>query len=249
MQPPSRRDNRFCIATSSLYSLNELRELDDYGELERLWYKADKRQKLFEQARDVDNRKNGKDRSRYSGFNLEPLLRNGSANIEIRYHSPTLNDEKILRWVDLHQTIFDFVAKLEIDDQGIDAILTKETHLIRKAKAMCQMFGIKKDTQDWIISRLHKFNKIELRDDEMEDEEVDRSEVGSPSHGGGTRPSMRRRSGMSSQRPPLDISEFSYTMPTGFPPLPEELSSSNIGQVIRNLQDFGNTDPFGPNVP
>lgn len=202
MQPPSRRHNQFCISTSSLYSLDSIRDLDDYSELERLWYKVDRRRRIADQIALTEERKRGKDSSRYTGFNLEPLLRYNSSNIEFRYHSPTLNAEKILRWTDIHQTIVDFVAKNPIDEQYINAIVAGETHLIRKAEAMCQYFKIRKDTKEYILQRLHKFNKINSAN--VEDEEVEESELGRPMH---QPPEMRMRAQAPeprNTRPPTD---------------------------------------------
>lgn len=182
MQPPSRRNNRFCRATNSLYSLEKIRELEDYSALERMWYKIDRRYKLETQIEEAESRKRDKDESRYTGFNLEPLMRYGTKTIELRYHSPTLNPEKILRWIDIHQTIFDKVATGQWDEQEINRILTDETHLARKAKAMCRAFRISKDTCEYMLERIHKFNKFNVSEDEMNDEEVEPSEVGIPLH-------------------------------------------------------------------
>lgn len=190
MLPLSRRSNNFCKSTSSLYSLDAVRDLQDYGELEALWYKVDRRRKRADQIMEAESRKTGKDGSRYVGFNLEPLLRYQSQTIEIRYHSPTLNSEKILHWIDLHQTILDHISSHPLEERQLNAILASETHLIRKAKAMCKFFKIKKETEEWIMARLHKFNKIQGTDKDMEDEEVEESETGRPNHDPGT-PMMR----------------------------------------------------------
>lgn len=180
MQPKSRRSNTFCKCTSSAYSIDDVKDLQDYGELERLWYKVDKRRKLEAQIHEAESRKRGKDSTRYVGFNIEPLLRHNSNTVELRYHSPTLNAEKILRWIDIHQTILDSVAK-GIDERTINHVLATETHLIRKAKALCRIFKINVETEEYMMSRLHKFNQIK---GSGEDEEVEASEIGRPLHGG-----------------------------------------------------------------
>lgn len=178
MLPPSRRGNGFCKATSSHYSIENVRDLRDYTELEVLWYKIDRRRKMEAQQIEAESRKRGKDYTRYVGFNLEPLLRYNSQTIEIRYHSATLNSEKILRWIDLHQTIIDYVSSIGIDTQFIEQVLATETHIVRKAKMMCRYFKIKKETEEWIMARLHKFNQI--NEVEVEDEETEDSELGRP---------------------------------------------------------------------
>jgi hypothetical protein len=184
MQPPGRRRNRFCHATSSTYSLDAIRDLDDYGELERLFYKVDRRLRINSQIEETENRKgHGKDGSRYVGFNIEPLLRqNGPKTVELRHHSPTLNAEKILRWTDIHQTILDHVAKNDLDLDRIDEILAKETHLINKAKAMCELFGIARETSSYIVTRLMKFNRLNVAEEDVKDEEVEPSDVGQTAH-------------------------------------------------------------------
>lgn len=176
MMPLSRRNNNFCKASSALYSLDQVRDLQDFSELEVLWYKIDRRRKIETQILEAENRKNDKDGSRYTGFNLEPLLRNNSNTIEFRYHSPTLNAEKILRWTDIHQTILDKVSSNNIDEDTINHIVVSETNLIRKARAMCALFGIKPKTEAYIVERIRKFNDLE----EARDEEVERSELGRP---------------------------------------------------------------------
>jgi hypothetical protein len=178
MIPSGRRTNTFCKASSSIYSLDEVRDLRDWEELEVLWYKIDRRKKKDRQLAEAQNRKMGKDSSRYTGFNLEPLLRMNGSTIEFRYHSPTLNSEKIIRWIDIHQTILDRIAQAPLDEAMAYRILSTETHLIRKAIIMCKMFGIKKETQEYIVERLHKFNK--LNDSDTRDEEIDPSPIGQP---------------------------------------------------------------------
>jgi hypothetical protein len=177
MQPQSRRNNTFCRASSSLYSLERVRELEDYTELEALWYRIDKRIKMERQQAEVESRKQYKDSSRYTGFNLEPLLRNGSHSVEFRYHSPTLNAEKILRWIDIHQSIVDKVSNGELDDGLINNTLAVETNVIKRAMFMCDFFGIKKATKEYILERIKKFNVVE---ESVEDEEVEDAEEGTP---------------------------------------------------------------------
>lgn len=177
MQPQSRRSNRFCKATSSLYSLEGIRNLEHFGELECLWYKIDGRRRIDDRLNMADSRKYSKDGSRYVGFNLEPLLRHNSQTIEFRHHSPTLNSEKILRWVDIHQTIMDYVKNNPFPEETINQIISDEIHLIRKAQAMCKLFNIRKETAEYITERIHKFNKLKTV---TEDEEVIESDLGVP---------------------------------------------------------------------
>lgn len=231
MQPPSRRNNRFCKSTSSLYSLDAIRELQDYGDLERLWYKADKRKRLDNQTEDLMYRKNRKDGSRYVGFNLEPILRNGGKTIEIRYHAPTLNAEKILRWIDIHQTIFDRISVGNWDENAVELLMAEETHLIRKAKKMCELFGIKKETEEYMIERLTKFNKINATEAEMEDEEIEESEIGRPSHGDNPVPRLVRPVPLEqNQARPQRTGSRAYSI--DMPTLTTDAEARRIEQII-----------------
>ncbi len=180
MQPPSRRHNTFCRATSSIYSLEAIAEAQNFNELELVWYRIDRRLRHERRLAEARSRKNNtKDETRYSGFNLAPILSKRGKTIEIRHHSPTLNAEKVLRWIDLHQSIFEAVATGNYSIDYLQAIQATETNILKKALTMCRLFKIKKETTEHVMARIKKFNEL----DESQDEEVSEAGVGSTAHG------------------------------------------------------------------
>ncbi len=236
MQPQSRRNNQFCRASSAIYSTEKVRELEDYTELEALWYRIDKRIKKENQQAEAENRKRGKDSTRYTGFNLEPLLRNDSCSIEFRYHSPTLNAEKILRWIDIHQSIVSKIAEQPLDDAYLNERLATETNIVRRAMFMCDFFNLKKATRDYVVERIHKFNEIEVN---TEDEEVEPAEIGTP-HTRINLPNIRRTPtiGVQIQRRDSPSAATMYDQILVASGFAEPLRDLN-GQVIAVGQDEG----------
>lgn len=121
--PKSRRNNRYCQSLANCgYFLNDIQKCTNLDELEHVWYQSSSK-------RDIDYRKKEKyDSTRYAGFNVHSLLNNKHA--EIRYHSGTLNEVKILEWVNLHQTILDKACKTSIVNMtAIDLPLDKKTDM------------------------------------------------------------------------------------------------------------------------
>ena len=154
LQPQSRRQNNFCVSFSSLYSIDAIQKCESYEDIEALWYSEKDR-------RAVENRKNGGkyDSSRYAGINLHNLFRNDST-IEIRYHSATLNAEKILRWVQLHQAILDSVVsgKVRFSNNRRDlAGYAGQTNPYILLDMIAGMIGLSENSKRYFIERLNKF--------------------------------------------------------------------------------------------
>ena len=97
--PPSRRRNSYCKLIKEGYHITEIEGCNNIAQLEKLWYRTQSRKVI------KDRKAEKYDGSRYAGANFHSLLANG--HLEIRYHSGTINAEKILEWVNLHQTIMD----------------------------------------------------------------------------------------------------------------------------------------------
>ena len=107
--PVSRRDNRFCYPFSNVYSLKDIESIDVYDNdsknpthsVEKVFYKE-------YDAERIANRKQHKyDDARYAGVNLHSLFKDG--HIEIRFHSGTVDYDKIIHWIILWTTILDFL--------------------------------------------------------------------------------------------------------------------------------------------
>jgi hypothetical protein len=149
-QPMSRRHNSFCHPVKALYPLEEIERCEDYGALEALYYKEHNSMK-------VDKRKKGGkyDQSRYSALNLHILFSTGKT-IELRYHSPTLNAEKVLRWVDIHQSIFDNVNRYDLSElRKIDA---QYVDIYQKLEQLCRLAKISEETKAYMVRRIKAFN-------------------------------------------------------------------------------------------
>lgn len=104
MLPKSRRQhNAFCQRLSMSFAPNQIEMIDTYSELEALWYKT-------KSLMDTATRKGRKyDDSRYYGINLHSLFAK-YGTIEIRMHAATLDPDKAIYWIALHQDILDKIS-------------------------------------------------------------------------------------------------------------------------------------------
>jgi hypothetical protein len=97
--PASRRGNNYCRHLRTALSIAELETARTLEAVEQMWYRS-------QNKAEVNRCKRSKYHdSRYYGVNVHSLLKDG--HLEIRYHSGTLNPQKILYWVALHQAILD----------------------------------------------------------------------------------------------------------------------------------------------
>ena len=157
MQHSTRRSGTWCKSVTSTFSFYEVKNANSYDELERLWYKA--KTKV-----ETNRRKEGTkyDNSRYRGLNLHCLFGNeGHQTVEIRYHSATLNPEKILRWAEIHMSIVNTclgdTSRLSI----LQTILENGSALTlsQKIDKMCTLYGISKANAKYMRKRITNFKK------------------------------------------------------------------------------------------
>lgn len=94
--------NMYCIPLGSAYSLIEIENCNYMNDLMMLWYRG----KLPEGRYDD---------SRYKNVNLHSFW-GGNGTVEIRSHGGTIDADKILLWVRLHQYILDKLEDMELDD-------------------------------------------------------------------------------------------------------------------------------------
>lgn len=122
--PFSRRTNSFCKLLKNRISLEDINAVRDRDQLEQLWYKI-KVLTEREQARLNSYKSEKYHGSRYAGANFHSVFFRNS--LEIRYHSATLNAEKIINWIALHKTIVDRVKTEEnIDYNRIQTTLNSD---------------------------------------------------------------------------------------------------------------------------
>jgi hypothetical protein len=141
--PPSRRSNYYCKALRRYFHAQEILECPTREKLEAIWYRA-------RDSEEVQKLKIIKSHdSRYIGLNLHSLFHANHA--EIRYHSGTVNAEKILQWVNLHALLFDKAeskeAQLAIED-GL-----AEVYLERKNKLLFDFLGLSPTARQYLLKR------------------------------------------------------------------------------------------------
>lgn len=102
MLPDSRQVNGYC--RQSCIHIDEIYSCD-YGELENLWYS---------QTNDDYDRYEQHHETRYLGFNLHSYFYQNT--IEIRYHSGTVNFEKIINWIKINQAITTYALNHTLDE-------------------------------------------------------------------------------------------------------------------------------------
>ena len=156
MLPKSRRDNRFCKALKKQYAIAKLDNITSQDALEALWYSLEHEtgDKLKEK---LAGKKSSKyDDTRYSGINFHSLFKD--KHIEIRYHSGTLNAEKILQWANIHTRLIDRVAR-GLDDVGevamhdaINSVLLEE-----KLHALYDILKLNDKAKRYINMRIKTF--------------------------------------------------------------------------------------------
>jgi hypothetical protein len=100
---PSRRfGNMYCLPLDKSYDLDKIESAKNEEELRAIWYKNNEQRTHY-------------DDSRYHNVNLHCYwYRNGT--VEIRSHGGTVDPNKILLWVKLHQKIVDKLESVTISD-------------------------------------------------------------------------------------------------------------------------------------
>lgn len=160
MISPQRRGNMFCKPIKSRYALAEVLDVKSQHDFDKLWYRL-KGERGTNGGRDYDEiaqrKRDGHDSTRYVGTNFHSLLgRNGT--LEIRYHGGTLDANKILSWVSLHQTILDKVSRGEIN---LDEIV--KTHLKlkfeEKLKDFFDILELPESLKAYVEGRIKVYNK------------------------------------------------------------------------------------------
>ena len=150
--PKGRRNNGYCKGLRSDYHIQELYCTEDVDQIEKIWYRV---RTEVDVKRCKDDKKHD---SRYRGINMHTLF--SQNNLEIRFHSGTINHQKILNWAILHQNIIDNAYNLYYcQDTFIKA--TNMVDLIEKTALFFSLLGIKTEVKDYFISRQRIFGSTE----------------------------------------------------------------------------------------
>ena len=153
--PASRRKNvRYCMPLKAEYNADEIIKARNMDDLEALWYRMTDKMNI--------NRAKTEHRhaSRYRGINLHPLF--GARHIEIRYHSGTLNVQKILEWAQLHTRIADWAMS---DGTRMDWSFYKEgvnsIEMDKKTGTLFQIAGLSAESMGYFRARQETFKAKE----------------------------------------------------------------------------------------
>lgn len=168
--PSTRRNNNYCSqfakGSSQRGSLYELGTVDDafsrvvsmstIADFEKYWYKV-------ESDREVTHKKDERyTESRYMGVNFHSLLKD--YHIEIRYHSGTLNYEKILHWVNLHGKIIELCANGSITIEKLFEIKNRGLSFNDLNTVFFEMLNLGVDTVEYLKERQATFAEAETRE-------------------------------------------------------------------------------------
>lgn len=128
-----------------------------YSSIERAWYATPTKS-------DTESRKRGGkyDNTRYHAMNLHPLFsksKEGEAlkgTIEFRLHSGTLNIEKILMWVSIHQKMLDTFTQKTFSQQT-KRFVHKSDAISHRVACMVKILNLSKEEEAYIQGRITKF--------------------------------------------------------------------------------------------
>jgi hypothetical protein len=116
INPKSRRNNSYCQSIAKDFTLTELIEnnpftIDElYYSKKDIWQYSDNRSGVMGRKMRVKRLKQEQfNPSRYYGLNLHSLFYRGT--VEFRYHSGTLEVEKIMRWIEFLYCLINYALK------------------------------------------------------------------------------------------------------------------------------------------
>tara|TARA_R100000995_G_scaffold45089_1_gene21226 strand:+ start:1591 stop:2901 length:1311 start_codon:yes stop_codon:yes gene_type:complete len=153
MMPPSRENSRWCrkipLSRSSIHRIESNQDFID------TWYSSWGVDPSMEKYND----------SRYCNMNLHARILHGS--IEFRYHSGTLNKEKLLHWIRICTAIVDKARDITVN---LDHFTNVELDriILNRDLTLSEFFlllDIEEDTQKYILKRIAKFYDYNKKED------------------------------------------------------------------------------------
>ena len=148
--PPSRWDNRYCLRLSTQYSFNNFRGKIRIDDFESKWYKTVNKLAI----KDYKTQKHDSKGTRYCGLNMHSTMYRGT--IEFRYHSGTIDWQKILKWAYILLKVINYATK-RYEDKEIIALYSQPTTQ-SKLRKFFMTFRIRKEIQHYMKARIEKFN-------------------------------------------------------------------------------------------
>lgn len=150
--PRSRRKNEYCTQLRNDYRLSDIVNAQKLDDLEKAWYKSPLKT-------NVEQSKGTRHASRYSGINFHTFF--SEKHLEVRYHSGTIDVNKVLEWVNLQCLIMDKIYNDEIP-RALIVDTQEETDVKLKAIIMFDMLGLPASSREYFMARQEKFKaKVE----------------------------------------------------------------------------------------
>lgn len=163
MLPSTRRKNQYCLSFDDVSnrertvifdsfrgSLAKMKNVNSIIDFEHYWYKTGGNYEYVNQAKSTHYTW-----ARYFGINFHSLLKDN--HLEIRYHSGTLNYEKILYWIDLHGKIIEKCINGEITVEMLENLHLEKLTIIDLTKRMFKLLKLKEETVEYLQERQSKF--------------------------------------------------------------------------------------------
>lgn len=151
--PVTRRENKYCQSLKHAFSLSKVMNAGSLEDIEKIWYSTVRKDHIENSKRSHHHD------TRYYGTNLHTLL--AENHMEIRYHSGTIQAERILEWVNIHTRIMDKIAADAITYEQLVSV----SHIIdmdEKTQAMFDLLKFGKPSQHYFLGRQAKF-KVEKK--------------------------------------------------------------------------------------
>lgn len=156
--PMSRRDNNYCKPLSEFYHEKEIVSIANKETLEALWYREPRKEhREYRKGQKYDD-------TRYAGINFHSLFSHD--NIEIRYHSGTIDHTKMAMWIKLHVAIIDRITSGYIEParfRPVKYLIDVES----KQKEMFALLELPKKVEAYFIDRQSKFGVINSKNKDI----------------------------------------------------------------------------------
>lgn len=153
--PHSRRNNKYCLPLWKEFNIKTIDNLSTVSEFEKMWYQMDDLHYI------KSKKGNPKDESRRHGANFHILMCQG--HFEIRYHSGTINADKILYWVQLNQALMNLADTVIGGDndfwrvrEELEQIKFIQNLKLRRQR-MYKLLKLPKDAIEYWEARAEKF--------------------------------------------------------------------------------------------
>lgn len=138
MLPEKRKTNTYCKPLNHDYLFSTISRHKSPHEIDEAWYKHS------------PNKFSHHDHSRYHGLNLHSIFYRGT--IEFRYHSGSLNELKILNWVNFLLHVTEYASKNYRYSEVLKLLKIHNNN--RKFEYMMKIFKIDNKTANYLKTRI-----------------------------------------------------------------------------------------------